>query len=560
MLDELLSITKNLKVLYVEDEREARESMLLVLNNFFDFIETAENGKDGLDKFIKNSYDLVVTDITMPYMSGIDMMDKIKEIDPTQKVIILSAHNDKENILKAIEEQADGFLLKPLDMKKLITLLTRIVSHIKLQTENENYKKNLEDMVDKKSKELLDALLLDKTTKIYNCVKLREDIGSDDDKYMIMVDVTNFRNLNSAFGFEFGDRVLYELAEYLKYLTPKDTVVYRCKNSDFAYLVNSIDKAYIQSILDLLENHLNKFFVHQNGTEIFFTFKVVAVKGKGEELIHQADSAISVLKAKNIKNTYRFFYEDVDISKVQKDRIFWVNKTIKAIKDETIEPYYQAIVDNQTKKVEKYEVLARLIDGKDVVSPYFFIDPAKDAGLLQDITKIIIKKSFRKIANTDKQISINISEVDLDLGYLESFLIEQLERNNIKSNQITLEVLEGISSNGADDNLNQLLRLKSLGFVIAIDDFGTGFSNFERVYKMNPDFIKIDGAFIKDIDVNQNSYKIAKSIDIFAKSIGAKVVAEFVSIEEVYNIVRDMGIEYSQGYYFSEPSKELLEI
>ena len=558
MLNDVLEITKKLRVLYVEDEDEARESMLMVLNNFFSSIDIATNGKEGLEKFIKNSYDLVITDITMPYMNGIDMMNKIKELAPETKVIILSAHNDKENMLKAIEEQADGFLLKPLDMKKLVALLKKLSAHIRLKIENENYKKNLEKMVEEKSQEILKAIFIDKTTGIHNCVKLQKDIGNDE-KYLIIIDVVNFRNLNSAFGFDFGDRILYELATYLQHLAPKDTEVYRCKNSDFGYLINSTDKEYIQSILDLLEKHLSKFFVHQNGTEIFFTFKAVAVKGSGGELINKAESAISVLKAKNIKNTYRFFYEDIDALKIQKDKIFWTNKTIKAIKDETIEPFFQAIVDNQTKKVVKYEVLARLIDGNDIVSPYFFIDPAKDAGLLQDITKIIIRKSFKKIANTNKQISVNISESDLDLGYLERFLIEQLEINNLKANQITLEVLEGISASGADENLEQLLRLKKIGFVIAIDDFGTGFSNFERVYKMNPDFIKIDGAFIKDIDVNENSYKIAKSIDIFANSIGAKVVAEFVSREEVYNIVRDMGVEYSQGYYFNEPSREPVE-
>ncbi len=559
MLDDVLSVTKKIKVLYVEDEEETRNSMLLVLNNFFEHIDIAENGKEALEKFIKNDYDLIITDITMPYMNGIDLMNKVKQLNPEVKVIILSAHNDKENILEAIEEEADGFLLKPLNVKKLILLLKKMIVHIKLKLENDEYKKNLENLVEKKSKELLENILIDKITQVSNCAKLEEDIGNQE-KYIIVIDLSNFRKLNSAFGIEFGDNVLYELAQYLKYVIPEKTKLYRCKSSDFAYLVDSNDKSYIQKILEDLEEKLSKFFINKNDITIFFTFKVVAVKGIGRNLIHKAELAIEDLKSKNMKNTYQIFNEKEDIVKNQKNKIIWINKTIKAIKNNMIEPFFQAIVDNKTQKVEKYEVLARMIDGDKIISPYFFIDVSEEAGLLQEITKIIIKKAFKKIANTDIQISINISEADLDLGYLEEFLREELKLNNLKATQITLEVLEGISSNDISDNLNQLLRFKSLGFVLAIDDFGTGFSNFERVYKMQPDFIKIDGVFIKDIDKNENSKKISEAIKMFSTAIGAKVIAEFVSSKEVFDVVKEMDIDYSQGYYFSEPSKELLEL
>lgn len=559
MLDDVLSVTKKIKVLYVEDEEETRNSMLLVLNNFFEHIDIAENGKEALEKFIKNDYDLIITDITMPYMNGIDLMNKVKQLNPEVKVIILSAHNDKENILEAIEKEADGFLLKPLNVKKLISLLQKMIVHIKLKLENDEYKKNLENLVEKKSKELLENILIDKITQVPNCAKLEEDIGNQE-KYIIVIDLSNFRKLNSAFGIEFGDNVLYELAQYLKYVIPEKTKLYRCKSSDFAYLVDSNDESYIQKILEDLEDKLSKFFINTNDITLFFTFKVVAVKAIGRNLIHKAGLAIEDLKSKNMKNTYQIFNEKEDIVQNQKNKIIWINKTIKAIKNNTIEPFFQAIVDNKTQKVEKYEVLARMIDGDKIISPYFFIDVSEEAGLLQEITKIIIKKAFKKIANTDTQISINISEADLDLGYLEEFLIEELKLNNLKATQITLEVLEGISSNDVSDNLNQLLRFKSLGFLLAIDDFGTGFSNFERVYKMQPDFVKIDGVFIKDIDKNENSKKISEAIKMFSTAIGAKVVAEFVSSKEVFDVVKEMGIDYSQGYYFSEPSKELLEL
>jgi EAL domain-containing protein (putative c-di-GMP-specific phosphodiesterase class I) len=290
-----------------------------------------------------------------------------------------------------------------------------------------------------------------------------------------------------------------------------------------------------------------------------FSFKVLAVSGK-DDVLSKYNLVSSFIKDKRIKQIYQYFDGKIDdIKKSQEDRLFWVNKSLKAVNNSDIESFFQPIVDNKTKKIAKYEVLARLKDGDKYVSPYFFIEPSKEAGILVLITKMIIEKSFKKIANTNLQISINITVYDLEEGYLEEFLEKNLKENNIKSNQITIEILEGIESESSDEHLNQLIRLKEKGFVIAIDDFGTGYSNFQRVYQIQPDFIKIDGIYIKDINENENSLKITKAIINFAKSIGAKTIAEFVENEEIYKKVTELGVDYSQGYYFSKPSLEIKE-
>ena len=136
--------------------------------------------------------------------------------------------------------------------------------------------------------------------------------------------------------------------------------------------------------------------------------------------------------------------------------------------------------------------------------------------------------------------------------------MQKLKEYGIVPSRVILEVLEGISATGAKDALQQLTDLKEMGFCIAIDDFGAQNSNFERVHSMQVDFIKIDGSFIKNINTNSKSFSIVKTITDFAKSIGAKTVAEFVYLKDVQEIVAELGIEFSQGYYFSEPKMELL--
>jgi EAL domain-containing protein (putative c-di-GMP-specific phosphodiesterase class I) len=469
----------------------------------------------------------------------------------------LTAKQDKENLLEVISSQADGFLIKPFNMDIFRKLISKIVKQIELEKSDENYRDSLEKSLLKKTEKLKESFFKDELTDTYSFNKLKEDLKSiDEDIYFVGIDISNFRKINSIFGIENGNLVLKKAANFLKTIFPKASL-YRLQDSNFAHLFSKDNNIY--SILERLKNRLSQFKVNIHSIEMKFTFKVLAVVGK-EDVLEKYNIVNSFIKDKRIKQIYQYFDEKIDhIKKSQEDRLFWVNKSVEAVNTSNVEPFFQAIVDNKTKEIIKYEVLARLKDSNKYVSPYFFIEPSKEAGILVPITKTIIEKSFKKIANTDISISINITSYDLEENYLEEFLEEKLKENNLTANQITIEILEGIESEDNNKHLTQLLRLKEKGFVIAIDDFGTGYSNFQRVHRIHPDFIKIDGIYIKDITKNENSLKITKAIINFAKSIDAKTIAEFVENEEIYKKVTELGIDYSQGYYFSKPSVEIKE-
>jgi EAL domain-containing protein (putative c-di-GMP-specific phosphodiesterase class I) len=219
-------------------------------------------------------------------------------------------------------------------------------------------------------------------------------------------------------------------------------------------------------------------------------------------------------------------------------------------------PYFQGIYDNKKGKIIKYESLARLQEGEKIYSPFFFINIAQNSGFIHEITKIMIEKSFQYLATLpeDIEISLNITEHDLATKQLKEFLVENLEKYNINPERITLEILEGITSNGTKNNVKQLNQLKSIGFKLAIDDFGVEYSNFERLTEIDIDFIKIDGKYIKNIDKDHKSLQITQAICNFAHAMGIQVVAEFVEDASIQKIVLDLGIEYSQGYHFSQPA------
>ncbi len=144
------------------------------------------------------------------------------------------------------------------------------------------------------------------------------------------------------------------------------------------------------------------------------------------------------------------------------------------------------------------------------------------------------------------------------MNYLEEFLLEKTKKYNISTKRVLLEILEGISSSGKRDHIQQLNLLKKEGFLIAIDDFGAEYSNFERVLDLDIDFLKIDVKYIKNIDTDSKSYEIVKSIVYFAKNANIICIAEFVHSKSVQKIVEELKIEYSQGYYFSEPRDKIV--
>jgi len=123
--------------------------------------------------------------------------------------------------------------------------------------------------------------------------------------------------------------------------------------------------------------------------------------------------------------------------------------------------------------------------------------------------------------------------------------------------RLVIEIVESESIENFEEVMHFINKVKSYGCKIAIDDFGTGYSNFEYLMKLKVDYIKIDGSMIKDIDTNKDAQVIVSIIVDFAKRMGIKVIAEFVENESILNKVKELGIEYSQGYHFSMPKEEL---
>jgi len=394
---------------------------------------------------------------------------------------------------------------------------------------------------------------IDEVTGLYNKTYLEKTLmTSVKGMTLILLNVNNFSYINTAYGFDIGDKLLIQIAEILK-STFSAHSIYRLNSDEFAFVVDKeIDiKAYIKNI----QQYFYRFVFQVAEVTLNISFTYGGAYGK-ERLLQS--SALALKQAKELgKNRYHIFdNNEYSIDHTHRKAFIASNNMLhEALENDRIVPFFQGIHNNQTHKITKFEALARIKHENEIITPYQFIEPARLSGLLPDITRIMIDKSFKIMANNDFNFSINITEDDLSRNYLNDFIDQKLEEYQIKASRLILEMLEGVSSIGKNNHIKQLNTLKNKGLSLAIDDFGAEYSNFERILDLDIDFLKIDAKYIRDIDTNPKSFEIVRAIAYFAKNSNIPCIAEFVHNAAVQKIVSDLAIDYSQGYYFSEPEE-----
>jgi len=440
--------------------------------------------------------------------------------------------------------------------KKDGSLISQWISITALHDENNlahNYLAMFTDLTPLKEAQNKMAFLAyhDPLTNLFNKSYLETILNTQKDKTLILLNINNFSYINTAYGFDIGDEILISVSRILEKHFEIDTL---CKiNSDEFALVFNERIAITEKILEI-QNFFMKNLINIEKIKLNITFSYGAVSGKNN-LLRKAASALKEAK-ENGKNRFEIFEQHSNDDYLKREAFINYTNLIKsALDNNQVVPFFQGIYDNNKNSITKYEALARIVLEDRVVSPYEFLEPAKLSGLLPEITKVMIDKTMKAMSSNNYEFSINITEDDLAEDYLNEYLAEKISFYKIDSKRVILEILEGVSSSGKKNHIKQLNLLKKNGFKIAIDDFGAEYSNFERILDLDIDYIKIDAKYIKDINTNKRSYEIVKAISFFAKNVNIPCIAEFVHNESVQKFVKDLGIDYSQGYYFSEPKK-----
>ncbi|WP_187647643.1 sensor domain-containing protein [Nitrosophilus labii] len=380
---------------------------------------------------------------------------------------------------------------------------------------------------------------------------------------ILYIDLDNFKYINDTFGHTVGDELLVIVSKILKNILRESDVIARVGGDEFIILLPFINnKDDIEKISKKIINSISKEYNIKN-----YVFNVTCSIGistfpddslDAEELIKYADTVMYESK-KNGKNRYNFF--DVSIKKSM-ENYHEITKDLKEAlkKDNEIRLYFQPKISLTYREIVSAEVLSRWMHPiKGLMYPNEYIHIAENSNLIIEYDNYIIEKSFAQIKEWENSefsllsLSVNISARQFKSKEFLSKIEELLKVYKIDPKKIEFEITETLAMDNIENSIEILEKIKKLGFKISIDDFGSGYSSLNYLKRLPYDTIKIDREFIKDLHIDNDDIIITKLIVQLAKTLNKKAVAEGVEIDEHIKILKSIGCDFVQGYYFAKP-------
>lgn len=390
----------------------------------------------------------------------------------------------------------------------------------------------------------------DHLTGIPNRQQLTEDLEVTGAKSLMLINIKHFRNINESYGYDIGDAILQLFASRLATVLESQERIYRVSADEFAILTKEIYGNEIlikqDNIVRCIENEPFRIGEIRLKINVFIAF------ARGESnLRRMCDIALSYAKENNMsfidfnKNTH--IIDELHKSKLLTAMIQ------NAINKKYIKPFGQKII-NVFDNSYHIETLMRIIDDKgQITMPSFFLEQSKTAGIYTNLTLLMLENVFDYFRHNTYHFSINITHEDMinkEVSFLFFNLIDQYNMHG----RVIIELVESEHIDSSNKNVSEFIdKAKAAGCRISIDDFGSGYSNFNYIVNMSPNFLKIDGSLIKNIDTDESAYLTVKSIVSLAKELKIDIIAEYVHSETIFNIVRSLDIEFLQGYYLHQP-------
>lgn len=536
---QLLKVSKNISVLYAEDEKTIREQYAAIFTLLFKEVTCAENGLTALDEYQKKRYDLIITDLTMPEMSGVSLISKILEIDPNQHIIIMTAHNSNENLRSSIDFQVDGILLKPVNKDKLFKLLDKVCYLINSEKEDTTLK-GVEDR--------LNNLLL----------------NEKQDLFIVVVD--KFNEIMKEFGIEVKNCMLNAVKEHLSNFGIKDDEMLKIHND---VMVFTTYHGYLDNILETLQDFSQKnnvLMVEFHDLKIYITLSYGFVMFRKQiqdyennyDYMHHIDGIIDEIK--NDEHSTYVVKMDVDLEEAKKSNALnWLSTTVNALKQKAIVPFYQPMVDMKTLQIESYEIYSRIKQDKKYILPKFFIDLSEKAGILEDISRTIFEQGFKKLSTTKYSFHINIGNSELRDHALVDYLVYLSSRFDIEQDRVILDVLNHENINPTGKRIKTILKLKDLGFKIALKGFANASINMELISIIQPDYIKINQILVQKSLSDEHMKLMLSFLLEYTSKANIQSILLNVEDENILDEGRRLGFDYVQGYLIARPSETLVQ-
>jgi diguanylate cyclase (GGDEF)-like protein len=584
------------RLLIVDDISDNR---VLLMRRFelrgFDVVE-AETGLSAIELIEKSSFDLILLDVMMPGIDGIETLKRIRSrwSASALPVIMVTAKAESTNIVDALEQGANDYVTKPVDfavaLARVNTQISRrraeqhvILANEKLRQVNED----LERRVQERTTRLIDAnqklkeeiahreelqarsqylAYHDSLTGLGNRLLFKEQLDEalrevsavPHPLAVLFLDLDGFKAVNDTLGHSVGDLLLKSVAAKLRDLLPLTDRIARLGGDEFAILQMSGSQP--MSSISLAEKII-EVVGHPHsieGQDVTVGASVgIAIASSGqmstESFLKSADLAMYSAKSEG-RGTYRIFDQQMD--EVVRTRRSLERDMRMALMQGGFELFYQPLVNLQTQKITAFEALMRWHHSdRGVVPPSEFIPVAEEMGLIVQLGEWALRSACLEAAKwpDDIRVSVNLSPLQFAKGNLVSTVMSALASSGLSCSRLELEITESVLLEKSERNVAILKQLRALGARISMDDFGTGYSSIGYLRSFQFDKIKIDKSFVRDLLTDEGSLAIVRAIAGLGISFGMTTTAEGVETEEQMRCLGLEGCVEVQGYLYSKP-------
>ena len=526
-------------ILIADDEYINREILGNILNDEYDIIY-AEDGMEAYDLMNKNKdkLSLVLLDLIMPKMTGIELLEKVKEDNTLSNIPIIVITSDSLSEEKSLSVGAADFIPKPYPRQSVIK--ARVKRTIVLYED----------------RKIINYTERDPLTRLYNrdyfyqYANILDNVNDNMDA--LILDIRHFHIINDRFGTHYGDNVLINTANKLREIAKKINGIVCRKEADtfMIYCLHQNDYSFILDELKKMDSSIiYRMGIYQN------VDKNVAASIRFD----RAKLASDKIRTSILKNI-EFYNEKMREKELYEEQL--INDFEESLNNNEFKVYYQPKfnIKNDVPYLSSAEALVRWVHPKlGFISPGSFIPLFEENGLIQKLDHFVWKEVGRKIRDwKDKfnfyvPVSVNVSRIDMYEPDFIDTLLNIIKENKLDTKDIYLEITESAYTNDSAQIIEIANKLRALGFSIEMDDFGTGYSSLNMISELPIDVLKLDMVFVRNAYEVKKDTKIVELIIDIAKYLSVPIIAEGVETKEQLDSLKELGCDIIQGYYFSKP-------
>ncbi|MCJ8295279.1 MAG: EAL domain-containing protein [Colwellia sp.] len=375
------------------------------------------------------------------------------------------------------------------------------------------------------------------------------------------IDLDKFQVINNSVSYAVGDKFLHQISISLREFLPDNAIISRLGNDEFAILLPELLFSEAKSFAHQIRLLIQKIRIvdYQQDTGITASIGVIILDHSifdAQQVYSSLGQAVNLAKEKG-GNRVQVYQSDDEQLVLHAKEMEAVHDVAEALKENRLLLYRQAIKSLSQQQGSHYEVLIRMKNSQGaLVPPIHFIPAAEKYGLIRQVDQWVIEHTFKMLASSPddtSSYSINLSGVTIADRDIYDQVISLFEQYQISAERICFEITETSAISHLESALYFINKMKAFGCQFSLDDFGSGLSSFSYLQKLPVDIIKIDGAFVQDMDTNPINRVFVENIKRTAEAMNKKTIAEFVENSAIETMLREIGIDYGQGYHIHKP-------